>query len=126
MGGDVLEVPPQPNSVNIFGRVYNQTTLIHEDGRDVSYYLEKVGGATRDADISEAYIIRADGSVSSHQNAPGFMFYNSFFSTEINPGDSIVVPQRIEHTAWLRDIKDITTILSQIAITAGTVLLGLR
>lgn len=126
MGGDVLEVPAQPNSVNVFGRVYNQTALVHEEGRDVSYYLEKVGGATKDADTSEAYIIRADGSVKSYQNAPGFLLYNSFFATEINPGDSIVVPQRIERTAWLRDIKDVTTILSQIAITAGTVLLGLR
>ncbi len=44
----------------------------------------------------------------------------------MNPGDTIVVPQKLERTAWMRDIKDITTILSQLAITAGTVFLGLR
>jgi hypothetical protein len=47
-------------------------------------------------------------------------------STFLEPGDSLVVPQKLEHTAWLRDIKDITTIISQIALTAGTVLIGLR
>jgi len=126
LGGDILEVPPRPNSINIFGRVYNQTALVYEEGLDVSDYLEKVGGATKDADISESYIILADGSVRSYQNAASFLFYNSFFSSTLNPGDSIVVPQRIERTAWVRNIKDITTILANLAISAGTVLLGLR
>lgn len=126
MGGDVLEVPPRPSSVNIFGQVYNTTSIIHEQGEPLDYYLEKSGGATKDADMDEAYVIRADGSVSSRQNAPSFLFFDRFMSTELNPGDSIVVPQRLERTAWLRDIKDITTIISQIALTAGTIMLGLR
>lgn len=126
LGGDALEVPPRPNSINLFGSIYNQTSLVYEEGLDVSDYLHKVGGTTRDADINYAYLIRADGTVLSYQNAPGFLFYNSFFSTALSPGDSIVIPQIIERTAWMRNIKDITTILSQLAITAGTVLLGLR
>ncbi|MBT1070975.1 SLBB domain-containing protein [Geobacter chapellei] len=126
-GGDVLEVPARPNSVNVFGQVYNTSTIIHEQGEPLTYYLEKSGGATKDADMDEAYVIRADGSVSSRQNAPSsFIFFDSFMSTELNPGDSVVVPQRMQRTAWLREIKDITTIISQIALTAGTVMLGLR
>ena len=38
---------------------------------------------------------------------------------QIEPGDSIVVPEKVEHIAWLRDIKDITQILMNIAVVAG-------
>jgi hypothetical protein len=47
-------------------------------------------------------------------------------SSYLEPGDTLVVPQKLERTAWLREIKDITTIISQIALSAGTVFLGLR
>jgi hypothetical protein len=37
----------------------------------------------------------------------------------VESGDAIVVPQRYEKIAWLRDIKDIATIRGQLALTAG-------
>ena len=40
--------------------------------------------------------------------------------------DTIVVPQRYERVAFMLNIKDITTIMMQLAVTAGTVLLGIR
>jgi hypothetical protein len=52
--------------------------------------------------------------------------FGSFSSYPLEPGDALVVPQKIERIAWLREIKDITTIISQIALTAGTILIGLR
>jgi protein involved in polysaccharide export with SLBB domain len=126
LGGDVLELPPRPSTVNIFGQVYNQTSLIHIEGYTFNRYLESVGGANSDADMDESYIIRADGSIKSHQNTFSFLFYNTLFSSTLNPGDSIVIPQRIERTAWMRNIKDVTTIIAQVAVAAGTVFLGLR
>jgi hypothetical protein len=54
------------------------------------------------------------------------MFGGGFMSERLAAGDTIVVPQRFERTAWLRTIKDITAIMSQLAISAGTVFLGLR
>jgi len=38
---------------------------------------------------------------------------------DIEPGDTIVVPEKIERIAWLREIKDITQILMNIAVVAG-------
>jgi len=135
-GGDVIEIPSRPNTVNVMGQVYNQTTFVQQpDTSDVATYLAKAGGPTQDADESDMYIIRADGSVySRHQSSFGIKWsddarrwnFGSFMSTFMDPGDTLVVPQKIERTAWLRDIKDITTIISQIALTAGTVLIGLR
>jgi protein involved in polysaccharide export with SLBB domain len=134
-GGDALEIPQTPNVVHIMGQVYNPTTLIHMPQEDLSYYLLKAGGPTRDAEDKEMYVIRADGSVvSREQSTLGIRWdegikqwtFGSFMSTYLNPGDTLVVPQKIERVAWLRDIKDITTIMSQIALTAGTVLIGLK
>jgi protein involved in polysaccharide export with SLBB domain len=134
-GGDLLEVPPRSSVVNILGQVYNQTSFIHKPGEQLSYYLEKAGGSTRDAEGGEMYIIRADGSVFSRQQSSfGIKWdddssrwtFGSFMATPLQPGDTLVVPQKLERTAWLREIKDITQIMANIALTAGTVLVGLR
>jgi hypothetical protein len=37
---------------------------------------------------------------------------------QLDPGN-IVVPEKLERIAWLREIKDFTQILYQIAVTAG-------
>ena len=39
----------------------------------------------------------------------------------LEPGDSIVVPEKLERIAWIREFKDITQILFQIAVAAGVV-----
>lgn len=135
MGGDTLEIPQRSSVVNVLGQVYNQTSFIHKPGEQLSFYLEKAGGATADADRNEMYIIRADGSVFSRQQSSfGLKWdddtkswtFGSFMSTALQPGDTLVVPQKIERTAWLREIKDITQILANVALTAGTILIGLK
>jgi polysaccharide biosynthesis/export protein len=125
-GGDVLHVPPDPNSVNVLGYVYNPTTVLFEPWRNVRYYLDKVGGPSTEGESDDMYLVKADGTVYSMNQADSFLFYNGFLSSPVVSGDTIVVPQKLEKTAWLRDIKDITTIISQIALSAGTVFLGLR
>ena len=37
-------------------------------------------------------------------------------------GDTLVVPQKLERIAWLREIKDITSILAQLALVGGVML----
>lgn len=119
MGGDTLNVPKTPNSVMVMGQVYNPTTFVQLPGKDVSFYLEKAGGPTKNAEEDEMYIVRADGTLESRQNHSGFLFFNNFNSVKLDSGDAVVVPQKLERTAWMRDIKDIATILGQIALTAG-------
>ncbi|MGA2404562.1 MAG: polysaccharide biosynthesis protein, partial [Syntrophobacteraceae bacterium] len=135
-GGDILEVPTRSNVVNVMGQVYNPISFVYvPESSSVGNYLNKAGGATNEAEVSEMFIIRADGTVFSRQQASFGIKWSdeakqwtlgSFMSSYLEPGDTLVVPQVLEHTAWLREIKDITTIISQIALTAGTVLIGLR
>jgi protein involved in polysaccharide export with SLBB domain len=122
MGGDTLLVPITPNSVNVMGQVYNATSFIKVPSKDVSYYLKKAGGPTRDAEIDDMYIVRADGSVESRQSSASFLFFNSFGSTKLQSGDTLVVPAQLEKSAWMREIKDIATILGQVALMGGVLI----
>jgi protein involved in polysaccharide export with SLBB domain len=135
-GKDTLDIPARPSVVHVMGQVYNPTSFVYTpEHSSVEVYLNKAGGPTRDGEESDQYIIRADGSVySKQQSSFGIKWddesrswsFGSFYATHMSPGDTLVVPQKIERIAWLREIKDITTIISQIALTAGTVLIGLR
>lgn len=122
-GGDVFYIPQRPSVVNVMGYVYNPGSFVYLSDNTASSYLELSGGPVKDAETSEIYLLRADGSVASSQQTS---FFSSFLSKNMGPGDTLVVPQKLERVAWLRDIKDWTQILANIALTAGTVMLGLR
>lgn len=121
-GGDTFDVPPRPSVVNVLGSVYNPSSFVHLSSNSVSLYLDLSGGAVSDAETSDMYVIRADGSVVSRQQS----FFGGFLSSPLDPGDTLIVPQKLERVAWMRELKDWTQILANIALTAGTVMLGLR
>lgn len=115
--GDVLSVPERPSQVQVMGSVYNQTAFLHKPDISVSGYIKKTGGLTRTADRGEIYILKVDGTA---KKAGGW----GFDSASLDPGDTIVVPQEVEKTFWLREVKDITQILYQIAVTAGVLIVA--
>lgn len=135
-GGDELEIPIRPSVVNVMGQVYNPISFVHQpEASDLGSYLKKAGGPTNDAETSEMYVIKADGTVFSRQQSSFGLHWSdddrrwtfgSFTASTLEPGDTLVVPQKIERIAWMREIKDITQILANIALTAGTILIGLR
>ena len=43
-------------------------------------------------------------------------------SARIEPGDSILVPSKVTRFVWKREIMDWTTVLYQIAVTAGVLI----
>jgi protein involved in polysaccharide export with SLBB domain len=118
-GGDELLIPQSTNSVMVFGEVYNPTTIVHIPGEDLEYFLKLAGGTTGNANESEMYVIRADGTVESRREAPGFLFYSSFLDMTLDPGDTVVVPQELIKVAWIRELKDIAFIIGQTALAAG-------
>lgn len=124
MGGDLLEVTPMPNSVNVLGQVYNPTSFIPSDDNDVAFYLDKAGGPVRSAEESDIYIVRADGTVVSRQQVSMFknLIFSGFMSTTLEPGDTVIVPQKYEKIAWMREIKDTAVILGNLALAAGVLI----
>jgi len=131
MGGDTLTVTQSPNAVMVLGEVYNPTTVIYSPGMQVSHYLKKAGGPTSEAEEDEMYVIRIDGTVESRNSTSFGMHWDNdgkswsfggFNSITLDAGDTLVVPQRLEKIAWMREIKDIAYIIGQIALTAGVVI----
>ena len=122
-GGDMLEVPPNPQMVAVLGQVYNPTSFVYRSGEDLDSYLNMAGGTTRDAETDDIYVIKADGTVVSRQaSSSGFFGFGGFMAKNLDSGDTVVVPQKLEKTAWMREIKDIATILGQVALTAGVLI----
>jgi len=123
-GGDILEIPQTPSSVNVLGQVYNPTSLIPVETGDVAYYLAKAGGPNQDADESSIYVVKVDGTVLSRQQYSMFrnLVFSGFMAESMEPGDTIIVPQQFEKIAWMREIKDMTMILGQIALSAGVLI----
>ncbi len=116
---DAITIPARPGSVTVLGSVFNPNSFVFAPKGDASDYIDLAGGLTRNADEGSIYILKADGSaLSARQEGWGFM------STRLNPGDTIVVPEQYEKTAWLREAKDITQILYQIAVTAGVIIVA--
>jgi len=118
--GDKLFIPKTPNTVNILGEVYTPTSVAYEEGKNVAFYLNKVGGVTRNGDRGSIYIIRADGSTVSKDQG-----YN-IIATQLNPGDSILVPQYIDKYDFFVNVKDFTQWLFQVTLATAVVIAALR
>lgn len=130
--GDTLTVPQMPGVVHVVGEVFNATSLLYEEGNTVGYYLGRVGGMTKEADKKQVSVIKADGSVvSMEQGSRGKLvswdseykswFFGGFMSMRMEPGDTIVVPRKLDRFLWIKTTKDITQIIFQIAVAAGVV-----
>ena len=124
--GDALVIPPNPESVQVLGAVYNQSAFIYKS-RSFSRYVKSAGGYTENADSGRVYILKADGTA---QRVGGGLAWDrdskrwELGGGAIEPGDTVVVPEKLEKVAWLREIRDITQILYQIAVTAGVLIVA--
>lgn len=119
--GDVLLVPPIINSISIIGQVYNPTAITYEQGLSVGQYLAKAGGPTDRADTRGIYVIKVDGSVVTDKNfSTGWgPWRQGVTAAVLEPGDTIMVPENLAVDTTLRDTRDITQILFQLASSAA-------
>ena len=65
------------------------------------------------------FIIRADGTVMPRQG-PGGLGKN-FESALLNPGDSVVVPEALLKTPFIRGLKDWSQIFTQFGLGAAAI-----
>ena len=116
--GDRIFVPPVPTSVGVFGSVFNTGNYLREDGRSLADYLRLAGGPTRGADAGSSFVLRANGTVVSNQQASGWGggLRASFEQTPALPGDTLFVPEQLDKTTFVQHAKDWTQILAQFAL----------
>jgi hypothetical protein len=80
--------------------------------------LQRAGGATGIANRKEIFIIRANGSVIGRHS--GEWYDRDVLSTRLDPGDVIVVPQKIVGASLVwRNLLSAAQIAASIAITAA-------
>ena len=108
--GDRLVIPAVPSNVNVVGEVRNENAFLFKPGKTLDDYLQQAGGPTRDGDEGALYVLKADGTVAASN---GSWFGSWFRTSQIMPGDTIVVPILIERKSWTKDLKDWTQILYQ-------------
>jgi polysaccharide biosynthesis/export protein len=118
--GDRFIVPKVPSSVTVVGQVYSANAFVYESNKRVRDYLHLAGGPDRIADQKREFLLRADGSVLSRQYATSRQ-YGGFDRVLILPGDTIIVPPKIERGSFLRDMANIATILQGFGIAAAAV-----
>jgi protein involved in polysaccharide export with SLBB domain len=107
--GDTLSVPEPPDSVLVIGAVRTSTSVQFKPGAGVDYYINRVGGYSKEADKKEAHIVKADGS--------GIASFTNIRTLE--PGDTVIVPPKEEEK-----IRTLPTV-RDIAQTIGAALIGI-
>ncbi len=118
--GDRLVVPRRPEFVSVVGSVYTPNSFLYQPQLTVAEYLARAGGPTRDADEKYIYVLKANGEVVARTQKG--MFASSFLQMRLMPGDTVVVPEKLERIPYLLVTRDIADILFKIATTAGVAL----
>jgi protein involved in polysaccharide export with SLBB domain len=118
--GDTFLVPSRPANVNVIGAVYDQNSFLYNRSRNVGAYLHLAGGPNRNSDYKHSFVIRADGEVVSRDSVSG-LWKNSFLSMNVNPGDTVVVPEKTFKPTALRGFLDWSQIFSQLALGAAAI-----
>ncbi len=127
---DILFIPTRLDAVNVSGAVLSQGSYIYLDKLNYSDYIDRAGGYSKFADSKNIFVLKVDGSAARIQG--GFFNWSSSrdrwevngFDDEvktIEPGDTIVVPEKLQATAWLRGLRDVTQILAQVGIFASSI-----
>ncbi|EHZ2591259.1 SLBB domain-containing protein [Vibrio parahaemolyticus] len=115
--GDFLFVPTFRNTVSIMGEVQVPITYLLDNKLDVDDYLNKAGGAKKQADEDRIFVVRADGSV--YKPTSGYWFGNNH--EELKAGDTIVVPIDTDYRDALSTWTAATQILYQTGVAINAI-----
>ncbi|MET3130526.1 protein involved in polysaccharide export with SLBB domain [Oxalobacteraceae bacterium GrIS 1.11] len=120
--GDKLVIPPRPDFIHVFGAVNAEASPLWRANTSVEKYL-KISGVTSDADLENIFVIRVDGSVLAGDS--GKWFSGGIVDTIVLPGDTIVVPEKIDkETAWSRFMlgaREWTQIIANFGLGAAAI-----
>ena len=113
---DKLFVPRKPSTVQILGEVQMNSAHVFDSELSLSDYLELAGGTTDFADDGAVYVIRADGRIVT-PNSNWF----SYADSNIQPGDTIVVPLDIDMRDNLGLWQQVTQIIYNSAVAVAAI-----
>ncbi len=115
---DTLYIPSQRNTVSVIGEVNVSTSHIYDQGVSIEEYIKRSGGLKQRADEGRIYIIKANGAVEVPEHGSWFAVN---YSTQLQPGDTIVVPLDAEYIDNLTLWSTATQILYQLGVAVAAV-----
>ncbi len=116
-GGDIVIIPKQPNFVLVNGQVYSPAAIGYARGKPAEWYLRQAGGPTESANKKNIFIIRANGAVLASSGEG--LWRHSVLSAHMEPGDTLVVPERIvAGSAFWKNLLSTAQLSSSIAVAA--------
>ena len=116
--GDVLIIPSEKQTVEVRGGVLVPSLIRFDKSFSLKEYIHKSGGFSENAKSSKAYVIYANGEVSSTKS---FLCFKSY--PKIKPGALIVVPNKIKRRRLpIQEVIAITTGVSTLGILINALL----
>jgi len=101
--GDIIEIPEQSELVLVSGRVSRPGGLLCEPGAGVSYYIDKAGGFSWDADPAHTKVIKISGEIVDDEDVEA-----------LSSGDRIWVPRKPDRNYW-QIFRDVILVAGQVA-----------
>lgn len=106
---DTLAIPVAPSSVQVIGNVYASNAITYTEGKGIDYYINKVGGFTKNADKKGIFVIKTSGEAVGKFTG----------AMKIERGDTIIVPEVFKYkTPTGLIFKDAFSFTSQVLVTA--------
>jgi len=112
--GDRIFVPKRPSSVAVTGDVLNPSSQQFEAGLSPADYIKHAGGYLSTADEDHVFVVLPNGAA----EPVGSSIWN-FSKITVSPGSTVVVPRDLSPDT-LSVLRDVTQVLSQVAITAAS------
>lgn len=113
--GDKLFMPKRPNFVSVTGDVLNPGALQFASGNTADAYINRAGGYQRSADQDRVFVVYPNGEAQ-----PLALSVWNYTPVQIPPGSAIVIPKEPAPLDLLQFAKDMTSLVSQLAITAAS------
>ena len=118
---DKLFVPTLSYDVSVVGEVYSPGTHAFEPSQGSQDYINKSGGVTQYANNSHAFVIQANGEVTSVRSGGMLEFVGNI---DIKPGATIFVPIDVDRRNTLETLQSWADIVFKLAVSmAGLSLL---
>lgn len=115
---DTLYVPPAPVTVGVFGSVPSPGSFQLQPNARLRDYLKSAGGPQSIADAGDIFVVRANGSLLAPRRG---LFAGNILNQRALPGDLIFVPVDADRGEFWARLRDITSVVFQGALAAGTV-----
>jgi len=116
--GDLVTVPLKLQTVAVDGAVLRSSEIRYISGKSLKYYISNSGGYSENARKKNAYVIYANGDVSTRKS---FLFFRT--SPKITPGAEIIVPEKVvqERLSSGEGISILASIVSMAAVVTTAI-----